>query len=114
MNKITASEVKASQDRNEDVHLINVLAEEQFRKKHIPGSVNVPLAEADFIQEVERIVGDKEAKVIVYCADENCNASPKAAKELADAGYVNLYDFEGGVAEWEQAGFPLEGAAVNA
>jgi hypothetical protein len=38
--------------------------------------------------------------------------SPKAAKKLESAGYAEVYDFVGGLKEWEGSGFPLEGRAV--
>jgi rhodanese-related sulfurtransferase len=114
MDKLSAKEVKGILDRNKDFLLINVLPEEHFRKKRIPGSVNVPLGDSSFLQRVAHLVGDKDAKVVVYCADAECNASPKAAEELEESGFRNVHDFEGGVQEWEQAGFPLEGEAIGA
>lgn len=114
MKKLSAKDVKQLLDRNEDVQLINVLPEERYRKKRIPGSVNVPLGDSSFLQRVEHLAGDKGAKLVVYCADAECDASPKAAEKLEESGFRNVQDFEGGVDEWEQAGFALEGEAVRA
>lgn len=114
MKKLSANEVKQRLDRGENFHLINVLSEDHYREKRIPGSVNVPLAADSFLQRVGRMVGDKSASVVVYCAGEGCNASPKAAQELERAGFEDVGDFEGGVKEWEQAGYRLEGDAVEA
>jgi rhodanese-related sulfurtransferase len=109
MKKLSAREVRKILNRNTDFRLINVLPEEHFKEKHVPNSVNIPLGKPSFLQRVEQLVHDKGAKVVVYCADSECNASPRAARELEEAGFENVHDFEGGVAEWEEAGFHLEG-----
>lgn len=114
MDKLSAKEVKGILDRDDEVQVINVLPEDRFREKRIPGSVNVPLEDSSFLQRVEHLVGDRDAKVVVYCADAGCKASPKAAEKLEESGFRNVQDFEGGVEEWERAGFPLEGTAVSA
>lgn len=114
MKTMSANELKSRLDeQGEDLRVINVLPARSFREKRIPGSENVPLSEGeDFVMNVQRLVGDKDAPVVVYCASTSCNASPRAARELEAAGFRNVYDFEGGVAEWEREGFPLEGSAA--
>jgi rhodanese-related sulfurtransferase len=113
MKTVSAKEVKQLMSREQDVPVINVLPAEQFREQHIPNSVNIPLGSDDFVGAVESIVPSKQAKVVVYCASADCNASPKAASELERAGFEHVHDFEGGVQEWKEAGFDLAGEAVR-
>jgi rhodanese-related sulfurtransferase len=40
----------------------------------------------------------------VYCSDENCSASPTAAKKLERLGYRRVRDYEKGKADWMQSG----------
>lgn len=114
MEKLSAKQVKEILDRNEGARLINVLAEERFRDKHIPGSINVPLARDTFLESVEQLNGGRSDKVVVYCADTDCNASAKATERLEKAGFRDVADFEGGLKEWEEAGYSLVGEAVDA
>lgn len=114
MKKTSAKRVKEMLDRNEGVRLINVLPEEQFRKKHIPGSDSAPLGDDRFLERVEELAGDKSSKVVVYCASTECDASSKATRRLESAGFQDVADLEGGVQEWEDAGYALEGQAVGA
>lgn len=107
MKTLTVDQLKSMLDRNEDLTLINVLSEEDFERAHIPGSQNIPVGRESFEREVERLAGGVEAKVVVYCADFDCQASPKAAKKLDEAGFKNVFDFEGGVKEWRKAGHEL-------
>jgi rhodanese-related sulfurtransferase len=112
MRTITTDKLKTMLDGGEDVRLINVLAEEDFREAHIPGSVNVPVNDKNLEKTVEEVVGSKDATVIVYCASRECNASPTAAKRLEAAGFTDVIDYEDGIEGWRQAGLPVESGAV--
>ena len=46
--------------------------------------------------------------MVVYCADEDCEASEIAANKLTDVGYSNVLDFAGGKKAWTDAGLELE------
>ncbi len=96
-----------------DATVINVLPESYFRKEHIPGSINIPHEQPDFVDQVGRHVNNKDDTIIVYCGSEACDASPKAAQKLENAGYRHVYDFEGGMEAWKQAGEAVESAAAR-
>jgi len=108
MELLTHQELKDMLDRNEDFALINVLPEEKFRHEHIPGSLNIPVTERGFNARVEEAAGGKEGKVVVYCADFDCHASVAAAHKLEHAGFTQVYDYAGGMADWREAGYPVE------
>ena len=88
----------------EPIRLINVLKRESFERLHIPGSESIPRRELP--ERAPQQLGREEA-IVVYCADENCEASPKAAATLDRMGYERVYDFAGGIAEWRRGGRPL-------
>ena len=113
MQKITAEELQdmMSSQSDNDLLLINVLKPKDFREQHIPGSVNVPVSDEGFVNEVKKIAGSKDRMIVVYCANVDCTASPRAAEKLEDAGFGNIYDFEGGVKEWEESAGRLQRAA---
>ncbi|MDQ2076833.1 rhodanese-like domain-containing protein [Marinimicrobium sp. ABcell2] len=101
MQPISHSDLKTMNDaQHQDFVLINVLPRDTFNKEHIRTSVNVPVSEDDFTSKVETIAGNKERKVVVYCASFDCDASTKAAKKLEDAGFTQVYDYEGGTKDW--------------
>lgn len=52
---------------------------------------------------------DRDAPVVVYCANAECDVSLKAARALEEKGYKNVIDFEDGYAGWRRAGYPLVG-----
>lgn len=85
---------------HEDFVLINVLSRDAFNKRHIRTSVNIPVSSDDFEDRVESIAGSKDRKIVVYCANFDCDASPKAASKLEAAGFDEVYDYEGGTEDW--------------
>lgn len=103
MQTINHEELEDMLNQYEDLLLINVLSNEAFREHHVPGSVNIPVEDDDFVSQVESLAESKEQPVVVYCANTECDASPRAASKLVDAGFSNVYDFAGGIEEWEQA-----------
>lgn len=103
METLTTEQLERAMRDNERFTLINVLDMDEFNKNHIPGSINIPLSQEGFLDAVEHEVNDKDAHIIVYCANEDCPASTKAAEKLDQAGYTNVYDYEGGMVAWQEA-----------
>ncbi len=114
MQTLTTEELRQMGEANRDAkdkqfYLFNVLPREEFRKVHIPESLNAPVTDPDFVAMVEQTVGDKNHPVIVYCASISCDMSPKAARMLEEAGFQNVFDYEGGTQSWKEAGLAVEG-----
>ena len=108
MDIITRDELKEKLDRGERFKLVMVLEDWAFRAKHIPGSINIPVFGGSF----DALSRDEE--VVVYCSGTPCPASRLAFKRLVSRGYERVRLFAGGLAEWEEAGYPVEGAWVAA
>jgi 3-mercaptopyruvate sulfurtransferase SseA len=107
MNLISREELKEKLDQGDDFKLVMVLSEWAYRAKHIPGSIHVsPTA-----QSLRAL--DKDDEIVIYCSDVNCIASRAAYSMMTAEGYTHLRRFTGGLYEWEQAGYPLEGDMVE-
>jgi rhodanese-related sulfurtransferase len=89
-------------DPEQDFVLINVLSPQEFNQQHIRNSVNVPLKLQSFAEVVAEIAGNRERKVVVYCDNFDCDASTRAATELEAEGFINVYDYEGGMKDWSE------------
>jgi len=87
---------------NKDFTLINV---------HIPFEGNLPKTDLsipyDTIgQNLDKLPDDKAAKIVLYCRSDRM--STIAAAELVKLGYTNIWNLDGGMVAWEQAGLPIE------
>lgn len=106
MTEIDRDQVKRMMDENSAV-IVEVLGPDQYTKFHLPTAINVPLSES-FDAQIEAVLPDKHQPVIVYCMDEQCTASPKAADRLESLGYDRVYDYAAGKVDWKEAGLPVE------
>ena len=102
MKAIETNVLTALLDKNEDVVLVNTLATDSFERTRIPKSVNIPLDANDFVTRVEKLAGGKNKPVVVYCANEQCDSSEKAAEKLENAGFTQVIDFAGGFQAWQE------------
>ena len=102
MKTITTTELKTLCDKKADLTLVNTLGHESFEKTKIPGAINVPLESSDFAARVEQEAGGKNKPVVVYCANQQCNSSEKAAQKLEAAGFTAVSRYTGGAAAWQK------------
>jgi rhodanese-related sulfurtransferase/CBS domain-containing protein len=92
----------------EEAQLIEVLPADEYADEHLPGAINIALKELD---HAARGRLDRARPVIVYCYDDQCDMSPRAASRLESIGFEQVYDYSAGKADWGSFGLPLDGDA---
>lgn len=107
MKLISREELKEKLDKREDIKLVFVLGDWQYRAKHIPGSLNL------YKPEEALKVLDQDDEIVVYCSNEACPASRFAYSFLVGHGFKNVRRYAGGLLDWEAAGYPLEGEGLK-
>ena len=105
---IDRDELKAKLDRGDDFKLAMTLHAWAFAAAHIPGSISVT-SPTEAAQQL-----DPEDEIVVYCSDVDCIASKMAYQALREAGFSNVRRYAGGLSDWQDAGYPLEGDRVPA
>jgi 3-mercaptopyruvate sulfurtransferase SseA len=108
MRLISAQELKEKLDRGDPVKLVNALGDWEYRATHIPGSLHFSTP-AETLNELGR-----DDEIVVHCSNPSCMASIVLYQLLERNGYRNLRRFAGGLQEWQQTGYPLEGTMVEA
>ena len=104
MQFIAREELKRKLDKGDQFKLVMTLPVWDFELKHIPGSICV-----HSIPDARRLL-DPEDQIVVYSSCPECPASQAAARLLEEHGYRHVWHYTGGVVDWEDAGYPLEGA----
>jgi rhodanese-related sulfurtransferase len=105
-NEISTEELKEKIDSGADFHLVETLLPEEFEKWHLPGAENIHFKK---MGEAAKERFSTEDEIVVYCHDEDCNASKLAVKKLESMGYANVLHYGGGKRAWREAGYPTEG-----
>jgi rhodanese-related sulfurtransferase len=75
----------------------------EFMGGYIDGAKNIDFQSGNFENEIAAL--DKNATYAVYC--RSGNRSGQAVKVMHDAGFHNVYNLNGGVIDWANAGLPL-------
>jgi rhodanese-related sulfurtransferase len=107
MNLITRDELRERLERGDELKLVMTLSPLAYRMKHIPTSIHF-----DTVDDALTAL-DPCDEVVVYCADVHCAASIYAYRILERAGFSRLRRYAGGIADWEDAGYPLEGEPLE-
>jgi rhodanese-related sulfurtransferase len=87
------------------VTVLDVRPEDEFAHGHLPGALNVPLAQLE--RRLAELPPDRE--VVAYCRGPWCVLSFEAVALLRRRGY-RVRRLEDGLPEWKVAGLPVEGA----
>lgn len=87
--------------------LLDVLPGEYYLQKHIPEAKNACVYEVVFVDKVNQIIHSKDTAIVVYGENAGYLASAFAVTKLQAAGYSSIYELEGGIDAWENAGNKL-------
>jgi rhodanese-related sulfurtransferase len=88
-----------------DLTILDVRTPGEFAQGHLPGAVNLDLNGSEFSDGLAAL--DKGATYFVYC--QTSNRSGTATQMMADAGFDDVYDLQGGIVAWAQQGLPVVG-----
>jgi rhodanese-related sulfurtransferase len=104
--RISREELKAKLDQGEAIAIVEALPEPYYRRAHLPGAINVP---AERVPELAPLLlPDKDAEIVVYCANLPCPSSEMAARSLIELGYHKVREYAEGKQDWIEAGLPTE------
>lgn len=87
----------------EDAIVIDVRDQDEWDSGHIANARHIPLSKLDErLHEVEKY---KQRTVLVNC--RSGHRSGMAASRMRKAGFEKVFNLDGGILAWQQAGLPL-------
>ena len=106
IRRINREEIQTLLQDRSGMTLVEALAEKYFRDGHLPGAVHLPH------DQVRALAGerlpDKNAFIVTYCANAQCQNSHIAARALSAMGYTQVAVYAEGKKDWVEAGLSLE------
>ena len=99
---VTAEEMQSLFDM-EGVQLIDIRTPEEYNEGHIKNFQNINFYADDFEKRLESL--DKTKPVVIHC--RSGHRSGKCAKLMKEKGFLEIYDFTGGILVWEEKDLKL-------
>ena len=88
----------------EGLIILDVRLPEEFAEARIPGAVNIDSYAEGFVNRLAQL--DRTTPYVLYCRSGNRSGSVVPIME--DLGFQEVYDVDGGIVAWSEAGLPLE------
>ncbi len=88
----------------DEVQLVDVRTPEEYKTGFIANAQNIDYFSPTFDQDVKNL--DKKKPVILYC--KSGQRSSKCSKKLLEAGFVKIYNLEGGITQWQHQGLEIK------
>jgi rhodanese-related sulfurtransferase len=85
------------------VVILDVRTPAEFAEGFIEGARLINFQSGNFENQIATL--DKNSTYAVYC--RSGNRSGQAVKVMQDAGFTNVFNMNGGVIDWANAGLPL-------
>ncbi|CAG0983261.1 Cdc25 family phosphatase [Methanosarcinales archaeon] len=103
---ISVQQGKGMIDRQE-VFILDVRTKEEYAAGHIKGSTLLAVQDIPEQELTEKLKDiPKDRKILVYC--RSGQRSAKASGILVENGYSQVYNMQGGITEWMNAGYEVE------
>ena len=92
------------------VTVVEALGAQYFEHGHLPTAINIP--HTDVPELAPSLLPDKDAPIVVYCSNAECQNSAISQGVLRRMGYTNVRKYAEGKQDWEAAGLPLESSVA--
>lgn len=93
-------------DQPDDLVVLDVRTPEEFASGHLDGAVMIDFHRADFKEQLAEL--DRDVPYLLYCRSGNRSGQTRAL--MADLGFADVADVDGGILAWAEAGQPIVGS----
>jgi rhodanese-related sulfurtransferase len=105
IKNITPDEALVLIEKNKDnsnLVILDVRTDKEFKGGHIENAINLDFYSETFTDDLNKL--DKDKIYITHC--QAGGRSAKTLEIMEDLGFIEVYNMEGGIAEWKKKGLP--------
>lgn len=103
-SEVTADQLKNWYDNNKPMVVIDARTRPYFDQTILPNAKWVPHDSSEI--DLQAVIPTKSSTVVIYCGGAECPASGLLYDRLVDNGYVNIYEYRGGIKDWIRRDYP--------
>jgi len=85
--------------------VLDIRTLDEFNEARLADAIMVDFYADDFAAQLDTL--DKNVPYVMYC--NSGNRSSDAVKTMKELGFVEVYEIDGGIVNWYDQGFPIEG-----
>ncbi|EEF62543.1 rhodanese-like domain-containing protein [Pedosphaera parvula] len=93
--------------QHENINVIDVREEEDYRQGHVPGAINLPKERWETLEGLS-----KDRTNVLYCYNPVCHLAATAGVEFASKGFP-VMEMEGGFKAWQDMDLEIEKPQIN-
>jgi len=108
---ISRDELTEKIARHDHFRLVEVSAEAEYHRAHLPGAINLPPSQVARL--ASKRLRDRNAEIVLYCDGSESDPAEEAARELAERGYTHVREYAEGKQDWIDTGLPIESDKVE-
>ena len=97
---VDAKEFSTEIKSDDSPQILDVRTPQEFNEQHIANATNIDWNGSTFEQQAQYL--DKDKTVYVYC--KSGGRSAKASSKLAEMGFKDIVELDGGITKWNDAG----------
>ena len=110
---VLPNDLKSFLTENSKTTLIDVLPPDHFEDVHIPDAKNACVFFVSFLDDLATIVSDKKRRIVVYGSSVRSQDTKMAIEKMTRAGYQDIFELEGGIEAWREAGYDFAGESPD-
>jgi rhodanese-related sulfurtransferase len=107
IDEIDAEMLKILKDQDQII-LVDARVEMEYRIKHIPDAVNLPISDFDRVYPKLSPLFRQNKIIVTYCIDDFCADSLLLARLLFKKGHENVFVYRGGLQQWVELGLRVK------
>jgi phage shock protein E len=93
----------------EGVVILDVRTPAEYAEGYLEGAINIDFYGEDFKIEIDSL--DKLSTYAIYC--RSGNRSGQTATMMQNAGFHDVYNLDGGITDWADAGMPMTHSSLD-